>query len=160
AGTSCSAIDQGDRASGQIELSADPDAGAAIKRTVRFPLGGRTALLFRAVVLPEVGVPLKEALADPTALDAAFSGAFRDVALPAPQVVIVSQIADPTDDQREQLVEALGPTNAPLADLIFAVAVEPFDVTDEHSTYFTMDPAMLAADFIADPEAAADWEAF
>jgi hypothetical protein len=160
AGGSCSVIDQGSPASGQSELAAEPGQGVAIKRTVRFPIGGRTALLFRAATLPEVGVPLREPLADPAAFEAAFGEYFRYVSTPAPQVVVVTPLANSTTAQREQLVTLLGTANAGLVSLILAVRLEPFGATAEHASYFTVNPTTLATDFVAEGNAKTAWEAF
>lgn len=160
AGQSCSVVDQGDPASGQVELAAEPAQGVALKRAVRFPIGGRTALLFRATALPEVGVPLREALADPAAFEAAFGAHFRYAATPAPQVVVAVPLTSPTAAQRAQLAALLGTANAPLAGQLLALRLEPFSATDEHSSYFSVSAATLATDFTAEGEPRVAWDAF
>ncbi|HRC57690.1 MAG TPA: hypothetical protein PKU97_17265, partial [Kofleriaceae bacterium] len=54
AGASCSMVDQGNPAVGQVELAAAPGASVVVRRAVQFPLGGRTTLLFRGRALPTV----------------------------------------------------------------------------------------------------------
>lgn len=53
-GASCSVVDQGNPAVGQLELAAEPNAGVVLRRNVQLPLGGRTTLLFRGLGLPTV----------------------------------------------------------------------------------------------------------
>ncbi|HEU4404397.1 MAG TPA: hypothetical protein VFS43_03810 [Polyangiaceae bacterium] len=55
--TSCSLVDQGDLATGQVELSAGP-GGSTVRRSVLLPLGGRTTLLLRSTMLPLLSVAL------------------------------------------------------------------------------------------------------
>ncbi|HEU4727344.1 MAG TPA: hypothetical protein VFT22_05635 [Kofleriaceae bacterium] len=105
AGASCSMVDQGDPAAGQVELSAAPGASTVLRRSVQFPVGGRTTLLFR--------------------------GAVPGIALVGPDGSTTPQ------------------------------PVQPFAATDELATYFTIDPATLAAEFSgASADAARAWTAF
>jgi hypothetical protein len=160
AGSSCSVIDQGDPSSAQIELSAEPDRAGSLRRTVRLPIGGRTALLLRAKALPEVGISLQEPLEDAQAFGGAFGGYFRYIAEPVPQLVIERAVTSPTPAQREQLATLLGPANAALVDLLLTLRLERFGAMDEHSAYFTISPDLLAGDFVEDPDAAKGWSAF
>jgi hypothetical protein len=111
AGASCSLVDQGDSAVGQIELTA-ASGGGAVRRSVQLPLGGRTTLLLRSTTLP------------------------------LPSVALVGKDGSSTP-----------------------LSVEPFNATDEHAAYFTIDTGTLSHEFSAPstgepPPPAAAWLAF
>ena len=69
ANTSCSVIDQGNPAGGQVELSAGPGASTVLRRSVLFPIGGRTTLLFRGAVLPSVALVGKNGSTTPLSVE-------------------------------------------------------------------------------------------
>jgi hypothetical protein len=157
-GEACSAVDPGAPAAGQVEIAANPDASTATQLAVALPIGGRSALLFRARVAPVVGVALGSLQTVSDTFNDEVGDHYLYVEEPTRAILAVNPIAEPTSADVERLKRLV--SDPAIVDELLAIgAVEAVPVTDDASAFFTVSPAALAADLTAG-DALAAWTAF